>query len=289
MKKSIIALMGLFMLVACNEDVYQEADQMNESGNVENNSGGMQANSVDPAIPYESPYDDFSTCCSAVIFDFNNKTDLDLYFDPYVGLARYDGAYDNIHFSWGIPLTAALYPNIISNETAEYFKLAKCKEMFVGSGLSVNYSSGWQLPIYNGAFFTLLNSVPTSTENQLLTEFGKIFSINATIRDPNNFNMVVRGNEYLRFPFLPTGVTNPMMLGSGDWIQMPSISTQTEDLWYHHKTLEICVGNDSSAFPGGGDGINDKPSELIFDYSGKTYILKLSTTSTHVLIALDYL
>ena len=289
MKKSIIALMGLFTLVACSEDSYREADKMNETVIVENSSGEMQTNSIDPAIPYESPYDDFSTCCSAVIFNFVNNTDLDLYFDPYVGLARYDGAYDNIHFGWGIPLTAALYPNIISNETAEYFKLAKCREMVVGSNSTTLYNSGWQLPIYNGAFFTLLNSIPTSTENQLLTEFGKIYSINATIKDPNNSNMIVRGNEYLRFPFLPTGITDPGMLGSGDWIQMPSIATQTDDLWYHHKTFEICIGNDPVAFPGGGDGINDKPSELIFDYNGQTYILKLSTTSTHVLIDLDYL
>ena len=40
MKKSIIALMGLFTLVACSEDVYREADQMTETETVEHNSGG---------------------------------------------------------------------------------------------------------------------------------------------------------------------------------------------------------------------------------------------------------
>ena len=40
MKKSIITLMGLFTLFACSEDAYREADQLTETGTVENNSGG---------------------------------------------------------------------------------------------------------------------------------------------------------------------------------------------------------------------------------------------------------
>jgi len=40
MKKSIIALMGLFTLFACSEDAYREADKMTEKETVENNSGG---------------------------------------------------------------------------------------------------------------------------------------------------------------------------------------------------------------------------------------------------------
>ena len=285
MKKSIIALMGLFTLIACSEDSYQAADKMNETVNVDNSSGGMQTNSIDPAIPYESPYD-VNICCSPVNYEFINNTDLDLQFSPYVGLARYDGADDLKHY-WSLNPTD--YPNLIVNENGEYFKLAECRpfDLQAGDNFSPIYHS--QCPTFNG-FFSLVNSTPTSIEEAFLNEYGKIYSINATITDPNNFNMVVRSNEYLRFPFLPSGVVDPAAMGSGDWLKVPSTNPPfSNDLWYNTKTFEMCVGNNSAAFPGGGDGINDKPSELIFDYNGKTYILKLSTTSTNVIITFDYL
>lgn len=295
MKKSIIALIGLFTLVACSEDVYQEADKMNETGVVDNNgSGGMQINSIDPAIPYESPYDNLQTCCSLITFDFTNNTDLDLEFSPFVGFARFDGAYDNMHFGYGGSSSAYLlnnfnYPNLIASaENGEYFQLAKCKIFTLPKFSTFNQSTG-QFPVFS--YFPLANP-STSQELSIIYEYGKMYSIEATIKDPANGNSIVRNNQILKFPFLPAGITDPVMLGSGDWIRLPSpslLSPKTDDLWYNRHTLEICIGNDSASFPGGGDGINDKPSELIFDYNGQTYILKLSTTSTNIIITLDYL
>mgnify|MGYP003576038288 CR=1 FL=1 len=277
--------MGLFTLVACGEDVYQDANKINESGTVENSSGGMQTNSIDPAIPYESPYD-INICCSPVNYEFINNTDLDLEFSPYVGLARYDGADDLKHY-WS--LNRIDYPNLIANESGEYFKLAECHPFSLPAFTTFNPIYQSQCPTFNG-FFSLVNSTPTSIEEAFLNEYGKVYSINATIRDPNNFNMVVRGNEHLKFAFLPVGVVDPVAMGSGDWLQVPSTNPPfTDDLWYNVQTREICIGNDSAAFPGGGDGINNKPSEIIFDYIETTYILKLYTTSTSVVISLDYL
>ena len=40
MKKMSIALLGLFTLVACSEDAYQEADRKTEAGVVDNNADG---------------------------------------------------------------------------------------------------------------------------------------------------------------------------------------------------------------------------------------------------------
>jgi len=292
MKKSIIALMGLFTLFACSEDSYQQADKMNESVVVDSGSGGMQTNSIDPIIPYESPYGNLQTCCSSIIFDFTNNTDLDLEFSPFVGFARFDGAYDNMHFGWGGSspsyfLNNGNYPNLIAPvENAEYFQLAKCKIFTLPKFSTFNQNTG-QFPVFS--HFPLANP-STSQELGIIYEFGKMYSIEATIKDPANGNSIVRNNQILKFPFLPAGITDPAMLGSGDWIRIPSLlSPKTDDLWYNRHTLEICVGNDSVSYPGGGDGINDKPSEFIFDYNGQTYILKLSTTSTNVIIKLDYL
>jgi len=54
MKKSIIALLGLFTLVACSEDAYQEADKRSETGTVENDSGSMMPMTVSSG--YRSPF-----------------------------------------------------------------------------------------------------------------------------------------------------------------------------------------------------------------------------------------
>jgi len=278
MKKLPVILIGLFMFVACSEDAVQNAES--QKGNPEL---GNTVKTIDSAIPYESPYDNSATCCSAVNMNFINNTDLNLEFEPYGGLARFDGAYDSYHFGWGIPLNATNYPNLISNETDEYFKLVRCKPVQIGAFSSFNQLTG-QFPVPN--LFSIA-SPTTSAEIGLLYEFGKFYALNAKITDPNNGNAIVQNNAFLRFPFLPPGYLSPNQL-SGNWIQMPSNSIQTTDLWYHNQTLEICVGSDPGAYPGGGDGINNKPSELLFNYNGKPYILKLYTTSSDVVVLLDY-
>lgn len=281
--KKLLFMCPLFVLFSCSEDVFSDVEKQN---GIENNSNEMIPNSIDPAIPYESPFDN-QPCCSAVNYNFVNNTDLDLHFSPYVGIARYDGADDYFHNGW--TLSSANYPNLIpSIEDGEYFKLAECKQMNVTNFSVLSYNSSWQLPIYGGAFFVLLNSALVATETAFLTEYGKLYAINATITDPNNGNVTVRNNVFLKFPFLPQGITDPNQL-SGDWLQLPTSKSHVKDLWYHNVTREICIGSDPVNNPGGGDGANNKPSELIFDYNGTTYILRLYTTSTDVVILLEYL
>lgn len=68
--------MGLFTLVACSEDAYQEADKMNESGTVENGSGGnIIPMTVGPY--YNSPFEPYGTGISlGTKTTFTNNTPL---------------------------------------------------------------------------------------------------------------------------------------------------------------------------------------------------------------------
>ena|SRR5690554_3478166 len=98
MKKSIIALMGLFTLVACSEDTYQEADQMTET--VEHNSGG----GIMPptmSMGYDSPFQSFGSGSFNVLTTFRNTTPLFLELEPYG---------EDMHVQTFLSANSATYP-----------------------------------------------------------------------------------------------------------------------------------------------------------------------------------
>src|SRR5690606_4173551 len=100
--------MSLFMLVACSEDSYQEADKMSENGNVENTDPQNQVYTHDPSIPYSSPYDFGSD--RIINYIFRNNTDVELKFHPFVSLCYYDGANDGVHFGQNLSATNGVSP-----------------------------------------------------------------------------------------------------------------------------------------------------------------------------------
>src|SRR5690606_16719441 len=127
MKKSIIALMGLFMLVACSEDVYQEADKMSENGTVENGSGGMQTNSIDPAIPYESPYNGYNDQVNIPFTIVNNLSE-DIEIIGHFGISYTDMVDDGNWYGYDftLPEFSVLYQNSqeylnVATSTVAYF------------------------------------------------------------------------------------------------------------------------------------------------------------------------
>lgn len=83
MKKISIALMGLFMLVACSEDAYQEADKRTEAGSVENNSGGTMM-PMTVSSGYNSPFQPYTSGLNTgIVTTFRNSTPLYLELEPY--------------------------------------------------------------------------------------------------------------------------------------------------------------------------------------------------------------
>src|SRR5690554_2275265 len=118
MKKLILTILGLFTLIACSDEVYQEIAEQQNSGNVENTPEDPE-NTVftDDTLPgqtnYQSPFGN-PTCCSIITYIFDNTTtDLVLQFNPLVSLARFDDVYDTTHFGWSVPFNATNYPNLL--------------------------------------------------------------------------------------------------------------------------------------------------------------------------------
>lgn len=275
MKKMILTITSLFILFACSDEYIKETENTLPT-----------TYTIDPGIPYESPFD-AQICCSGMIYHFINESDLDFSFIPYIGLARYDGINDNDHF--GVDLTLSPCPNILRNGM-EYLDLIECLPVVIDNGTSKFYNNNLgQLPMTypdpDTAFYIAYPEIP-DFETGFLSEYGKFYSFEATITDPVSGNTVI--NEYLKFPFLPEGVTDPTTL-SPNWSLIPSVSPETEDLWYHQYTFEICVGNDHNNYPGGGLGLNDKPSIVEFSYNGREYRLEAYTTASEVIVSLSFL
>lgn len=285
MKKLMFLFLTTVAVTACSEDIHQEIDEqtIGENGTLNGNptdGSGNTTYTFDPATAYQSPYDN-NICCTPVAYSFENlTTDLDLEFVPYVGLARYDGAYDTKHFAWAINST--LYPNLLLQNEDEYFRLIECNPFFIGAGNADNFAYSVQLPIGTGNKFSI-TPPSTPSESSLLLEYGKIYAIDAVIKDPSG-NVVA--SERLRFPFLPSGVNRPPV--TSGFVQMPTLGKpEQNDLWYHIQTKEICVGSDPAFHHIGGDGLSGRPSELNFVYNGTLYNLSLTTDLSTVRITLQ--
>lgn len=277
MKKLFLLLTMLLLLISCSDEVvHQKEEDFVKTPYTE-----------DPAIPYESPFK-AAICCSLVNYHFINDSDLDLEFIPYIGLARFDDIYDNIHFGW--PLTPASdFPNVLFPNGEEYLNFIECLSIYTAAYSSDFYTNLGQLAsslAYPNTVFLIANPAANPyVEAGFLSEDGKFYAFKATVTDPMTGNPVII-DESLRFPFLPAGITDPYVI-TGEWIPMPPAGLDTEDLWYHHETREICIGNDPVNHPGGGLGWNDKPSAVEFSYQGEDYRLEAITTLTDFIVQLQ--
>ncbi|UUV22289.1 hypothetical protein [Paenimyroides aestuarii] len=198
MKKSIIALMGLFALVACSEDSYQQADKMSETGSVETGSGGMQTNSVDsdvpghttPGIPnnsgnYESPYLTPAGTLSPK-YHFINNTSNTIVITPSVGF-----------YVWGQPVdpyygnylsNPANYPNLFAGGN-KYGNTVDLDPIILHPGTSLMHGPATGgLPI-NGATmgtgFSYSSSLITTNEVLAMMEIGKMHHLTYSIYPRN--------------------------------------------------------------------------------------------------------
>lgn len=279
--------MGLFTLVACSEDSYQEADKMNESGAVENGSGGnIKPLTVDPAIPYESPFDmSNGPCCTPVQYVFINNTEWEIEVSTGFGLAKYDGDDDLWHFGW--PMNpASNYPTFFIQNNLEYFELLYSTYKTIPQYTTMSSGiTGAQVPISSTAstFFTLGSfTVPHHpAEASLLYEYGKAFTYHVIVKNPITNIQVL--NTYVNVPFLPYGVFDPNLLSS-EWLPLINARYPYGALWYNKNSLEICFGNSSESTPssGGHSRYIFKPYD-----DDTTFEIKSTINSKQIILSLD--
>jgi len=278
--------MGLFTLMACSEDSYQEADKMSEtrSGTVENTEPQNSVKTVDLAIPYRSPYHmNNGPCCNQVEYVFINNSDLILEVSTAFGLAKYDGADDLKHFGW--PMSpSSNYPTFFIYTTREYFEELYSTYKTIPPFSTQTSGPGAQVPIVGqNSFFTLGSfTVPSTTsEAKLLYEFGKAFGYHVFVRNPVTN---IADTFVVRVPFLPSGITDPNQI-SNEWLPLVNATYPYGALWYNKKSLEICIGTNGEG--NYGNFFNADSKYIFDDGNGQYYELKSTINSTQVILSLE--
>lgn len=251
MKKSIIALMGLFTLIACSDESYQEADKMNESGTVENTGSQNSIKTVDPTNSYESPFD-ISIAGSPLHYTMHNNTNFELSVTPYVGLAYFDGRDDGTYYSTSITTG---YPNLYNNNI-EYLNLIECPPIVIAPMTSLDESPLYHCPTVNpnAVFFDVVGAGATLAEATLLESYGKAYYYNVDVIDRSTSITVFSGLVRLKFD-------NPAPVAP--WGPLSITSMFNDDVYFHGSSEEIIMAN------------NNTPNELNFTYSGINYYIKM--------------
>src|SRR5690606_4839207 len=276
MKKSIIALMGLFMLVACSEDVYQEADKMSKNGTVENNSGGMQTNSVDPDIPYESPYDALFNNTKHINYIIDNQFTDQIEIIGHFGIGYYDGADDGNYFNFDLPSNIA--PTIYNNNNIEYLNTVYSTNVIFPASTTITLADN-KAPVHDTAnpytFFvdsSLGNGNAVGLEPELIYQTGKMYFLDFNIPSIGYSGRikVKFGDDMMDYATL-SGI-------SSDWDLIGSnITGIPGDLVYNIHTQEICLANDFS-----GNGL--KSEDRFVDRLGNVWFVRAYTDINSVYI-----
>lgn len=293
MKKSIIALIGLFTLVACSEDSYHEADKMNESGNVENNSGGMQTNSVDGNLPgssvpgfttpvYESPYV-LPSGTGGIEYHFINNTNNTIEITPSVGFYVYGQPSDPYYANYNSGTGS--YPNLFAGGN-QYGNTVALDPIILSPGTTLIHGpSTAGLPI-NGATwgtgFSYSSSPITTSEVMAMMEIGKMHHL--------SYKIYPEGADPKSFPPFASGMLKQKVgVDSWDhtmfpsyWIPIAPLTAQPDLMFIANMDRdatrgELCLANSP--------GTPIVPSEVsITDPSGSIHTLSYITDVNNVYV-----
>lgn len=289
MKKSILYALGLFTLIACSEDSYQEADTMNKTGSVETAEPQNSIKTVDTSVPYESPYG----TADRFTYVFQNDTPFDFTFTPWVQLCFYDGINDNIHFGTnlsGISLFSSVLSPPSSNEYSIYLGARTIKmpaytteTISMGGGILPANPGGPKTASgqYFNFDFSTLSSIPppTATDINFYTKFLKFVGLEGSVRDSST-GLTVAGAT-LRFPFgqhmSSFNFTTPP---AANWTPVPMGYPTAEQKYFNTVSKEVCATDVVSG------SIAGRPSYKVFSYNGINYSISLYTEKDKIVVLL---
>src|SRR5690606_34074261 len=240
MKKAIITLVGLLALVACSEDIYEEADQMNENTNETSTNPQNSVYTNTPAVGYESPFDITHLIDVPVRF-INNTANYQIGYRVQVGPAYYDGNINGVidYSPAGGPLLDITdAPNLLYAGNEFNPALFVQYILPIGSGTSVTHNFG---------SFTA-SSPLNALEVNFLQRYGKIYSVYNYIYHNSNpgtpvKTMFLKGDAPI--PFTSSTSIPPAMISQG-YDMVPGIQTYnpaTNSLMgivaYHQGSREV--------------------------------------------------
>ncbi len=318
MKKTIIALMGLFTLMACSDEAVYQADEISSS-TVNNNNppdiGGNVPFTID--MTYNSQWDQYtrSVIPTRASYVFNNVTHdytdptkrLIFRVTPYIGLAYYDTILDGF------------YTDLQSGTPVANFNLGNHPHLFAGSNEVGNFipsqtltlsgfgpsdvdmsivSDTYHCPVLDGnggvsnagRYFNILSANANTAERQLLAEYGKVFFYYWEAIDPVTF--VVAGRGYIT-PEFDDSLNQKDILTPSLTVALPGLPTPVSSVLLH--TISQAPTLNPMIYPPATNGQsmelvfehNTYPFADTFNYKGVDYYVRANSdiTSTDLTLA----
>jgi len=269
MKKSIIALLGLFMLVACNEDTYQEIDEKLESESLNNNSGDTKM-PMTVSSGYDSPFQPYSSSLNMNIRTiFRNNTPLNVSLEPFG---------EDMHVQTF--LNANGFSPFLSPTTpiADLKPIPSTSFNVMAGTVETNRDSGAPLavnaPPYTNSTGSIIYDFGSWTPNWRMYHYGKIYYFRYKIFD-NMGNVLKDG--YIKHKFYNDTDDASVFSASSGWQlvgQVPSLAPMYDVVvMYNQDWDEMCLTNR--------DGYSTDPLpssvDVVDPNTGTTHILEFTS------------
>ncbi len=238
MKKCTIALMGLFVLTACSDEVYQDDVNMHQNETVESNTqGGIRP--MTSSSGYNSPFNPYSSANNGVTTTFRNTTPLLLELTPY----GQDMYVQTFLYSLG---------GTMPPDSGTPFNAFEGKSFFIMPGtVETNSDSGAPMavnaPPYTSSTGTMIYDFGSWTPNWRMYHYGKIYYFKYKIYN----NMGVPFDEgYIRHQFYGE-LDNSVTINDPDWEEAGIVFSlkpwHDAVVMYHTTQDEMCITNDPNS------------------------------------------
>jgi len=235
MKKSIIALIGLFTLVACSEDAYQEVNERVESGSLENNSGGTMM-PMTSSTGYNSPFNPYGTTSNGVATTFTNNTPLLLELTPYGQDITVQAFFNNLSITYPYEDNTPFFAFEGQSFFIEPFATESNQD--ADAPVAVNAAP------FGTSLGTIIYDFGSWSPNWRMYHYGKVYYFKYKI-----YSMGVPFEEgYIRHQFYgETDNSDDVNLADPNWVKVANadglIPYHDAVVMYHRIQDEMCLTN----------------------------------------------
>ena len=238
MKKMSIALLGLFTLVACSEDAYQEADRKTEAGVVDNNAdGGIKP--LTTSSDYNSPFNK-SVKNGGVVTTFTNNTPLFLELQPFG---------EDMHMQLYLSANNIPFSNPFAYGDIGISLIPGNKFMINPGTIETNMDSDAPLavnaPPYTNSMGSIIYDFGSWSTNWRMYHHGKVYYFKYNVLDANG--MVIKSG-YLKHKFYDDSDTfEDVSNDDANWqyvADVVSLPGYDAVVMYHMNDDEMCITND---------------------------------------------
>jgi|SRR5690554_33684 len=271
MKKTILLMFGLFTLVACSDEV------VSETADVKQDESIMPPTS-DPAISYESPFNDFYAS-EVVTYKISNMLPEDVEIIGHFGFAYFDGFDDNFHHSFD--LYSIFFPNLYWNNSIEYLNTVSSTTVIAPASKNLSLVQGrcpTAPPTASAPITFNIDSASgsgngTIHEAHFLRNVGKMYFLDVNIPSIGYSTRikVKFGDDTMDFASLSSISSN--------WNMVGNINGINGDLVYNINTYELCLANNAM-----GNGLLSEDS---FIYGGTPWYIRAFTGQGEIVIEIN--